>query len=161
LATAFETDEPEAATDAGFGPDVDHEPRMQAFAAAMRVGRLIPLRELVTVTSLPRDSINMHDFYNQSYALTTWLCRERPQAVLAYLRLLNSGDARRRSANQHMEMFERAFGEIDRLHDAWLPQRLATKWSGRRPDGSLRFPLSMHCPGDHTRVNFRYRIRCG
>jgi len=120
LATAFETDDPESAIDAGFGPDVDHAPRTQAFAAALAAGRLIPVHELVTVTSLPHESIDMHDFYNQSYALTTWLCRERPGEALAFLRLLNGGDAWRRSANQHMALFERTFGSIDSVASEWL-----------------------------------------
>jgi len=120
LATAFETDDPGSPVNRNFGPDVDHAPRSQAFAAALSAGRLIPLRKLITVTRLPHESIDMHDFYNQSYALTTWLCRERPGEMLGYLRLLNEGDSPRRSENPLTSLFERAFGSIDLVASEWL-----------------------------------------
>ena len=111
LATAFETDDPLSAE--SFGPDTGHGPRIAGFNRMVAEDRVIPLRQLISVTSLPRDGIDTHDFYNQSYALATWLCRERPDQVLTYLNRLGTHSERRRLPDQFIRHFEEAFGPIE------------------------------------------------
>jgi hypothetical protein len=122
IATAFETDDPLGSE--SFGPDVGHDPRVEGFQQMVADGRVIALREFVSVTNLPRAGIDMHDFYNQSYALTTWLCRERPEAVLRYLVMLREAGLGGRSPRA-ATLFELAFGTaIVTMNDlAGEPQR--------------------------------------
>jgi len=131
LATAFETDDPLGAE--SFGPDIGHGPRIAGFNRMVAEDRVIPLRELISVTSLPRDGIDMHDFYNQSHALTMWLCRERPEEVLEYLALLDATAKQRRSAVQFVRLFEQSFGAIE---DVELTKRVPTVPSLTRASAS-------------------------
>lgn len=117
LSTAFETDLPGKP----FGPDHDYAPRLQAFQTLLHNGDLIPLREFVTVTQL---TANKHwitrVMYQQSYALVTWLCRERSQQVRDYLHLMRSQPGGKISAARHLNLFESVFGDIDNVERDWL-----------------------------------------
>jgi hypothetical protein len=116
LATAFETD----VTSRAFGPDHDYRPRREEFETLRAQGRLMPLRDLVAMTSLDgAGEDRIHLVYHQSYGLVTWLARARRQQLAAYL------DRLRRLEDEGPEpswigIFEESFGDVDRLERAWL-----------------------------------------
>jgi hypothetical protein len=116
LATTFESDAPEGA----FGPDHEYAPRRRAFAALMDVGPLLPLRELVTLCTLPpNDPDRTHIVYSQSYALLSWMSRFRRDELRAYLETMRSQPPGRPSRATHLQIFERCFGDVDALERAW------------------------------------------
>jgi hypothetical protein len=117
LATAFETDRPDQA----FGPGDDFQDRRQAFASLLRDDRLMPLRKLIAMTSRDgTENERMAVAYAQSYALVTWVFRFRRDELRAYLRLMLSAPRRTLSSEEHIQFFESAFGDVDRLERAWL-----------------------------------------
>lgn len=121
LATAFETDRPNEA----FGPDHDYAPRREQFQKLMRQNQLLALRELVKYTRMPDDSDEtVKVIYHQSYALVTWMNRFRKTQLRAYLKALRSEPPGRPTADRHLELFELAFGDVDRLERAWLRYEL-------------------------------------
>ncbi len=121
LATAFETDRPNEA----FGPDHDYAPRREQFQKLMRNDQLLALRELVKYTRMPDDSDKtVKTIYHQSYALVTWMNRFRKTQLRAYLKALRSEPPGRPTADRHLELFELAFGDVDRLERAWLRYEL-------------------------------------
>ena len=71
IATAFETDQ----TNVAFGPDNEYAPRRDAFDELLESGRLIELRQLVTLSKIPNDDDVVHVVYHESYALVTWMSR--------------------------------------------------------------------------------------
>ena len=58
--------------------------------------------------------------YQQSYALVTWMSRERKEQLRDYLSLMRRQDGGRMSAAKHLRLFEQAFGDVDVLEQAWL-----------------------------------------
>ena len=117
LATSFETDDPRGA----FGPDVTYEPRQEGFERAVEEGYLLPLREFVTITHpTSNDGAIVAAQYNQSYALLTWLYRHHQDDLRDYLLTMARRERGRLNAAQHLEVFESAFGSIDRIERAWL-----------------------------------------
>lgn len=117
LSTAFETDAP----DEPFGPDRDYAPRLEAFEQLKQREDLVPLRDLVTVTHISSSKSRLlRVVYQQSYSLVTWMCRERKAELRQYLSLMRQQPSGRMSATRHLDIFEQAFGDIDRLESAWL-----------------------------------------
>ena len=118
LATAFETDAPESQ----FGPLREFQMRRQGFYQVLDNGGLLPLRELMTLDhqGLRGRPGKVNVLYHQSYALVTWICRERKLQLAEYLRRLNGLPPGRPSAETHLKVVEAAFGDIDRLEKIWL-----------------------------------------
>lgn len=117
LATSFETDD----TGGAFGPDHDYPPRRDGFSELLRSDDLIDLRDLVTWTRLaPTDEQIIHIVYQQSYALLTWMNRYRRTELRHYLELMLSEPPGPISTDRYREIFQQAFGDIDRLQRAWL-----------------------------------------
>ena len=117
LATAFETATPSLP----FGPDVDFAPRRDAFQSLLRRDQLIPLRDLAVLTQVSADQPRItRVVYQQSYALVTWMSRERKEQLRDYLSLMRRQDGGRMSAAKHLRLFEQAFGDVDVLEQAWL-----------------------------------------
>jgi hypothetical protein len=117
LATAFETSSP----DEQFGPEYDFEPRQERFARLLKADRLVPLRSFVGIDRIPdsrRETV--HTVYNQSYALASWLARERPGELRAYLIAMLKESPGRPTSQRHLELFEQAFGDVDAVEEAWL-----------------------------------------
>lgn len=117
LATVFETNRPNQA----FGPAYEHVARRETFSTLLRDNRLIPLRELITVTD--RDALGKEPvaaIYHQSYALVIWMHRFRRDELSEYLRLMRGTSPRPLSNGEHIGLFESTFGNIDRLEHAWL-----------------------------------------
>jgi hypothetical protein len=117
LATSFETTDPSAA----FGPDHEYEGRRRSFSAALREDRLVPLRELVVWTDVPKlSSEKIHELYCQSYALVTWMARFHRRELRAYLLLMLEQPGRDLGQDDHLALFEQAFGDADKLERSWL-----------------------------------------
>ncbi len=116
LATAFETDRPKAS----FGPDREYAMRREQFGLLLADDRMIPLRELVTYTEMPNDQDDtIAGVYHQSYALVTWMSRFRCGDLREYLERLRREPPGRPTPERHLEIFEGAFGDIDRLERVW------------------------------------------
>lgn len=123
LATSFETVEPSAA----FGPDHEYAGRRQPFHKALSEGRLVPLRDFVGWTSVPHmSSDGIHELYCQSYALVTWMARFQRSELRTYLQLMLEQQGRELTAEEHVALFEQAFGDVDRLEKSWLRH----EWQG-------------------------------
>jgi hypothetical protein len=121
LATAFETDAPNAA----FGPDHDYPVRREAFVNLLTDDALLRLRDLVVIDDLMEAEEGVITaVYHQSYALVTWMSRFRRPELRAYLNLLREQPPGPISAERHLELFRRAFGDIDRIERAWLRHEL-------------------------------------
>ena len=116
LATAFETDKPGET----FGPDREYPARREQFKRLLDDGDVIPLRELVTYTQRPNNQDEtIAAVYHESYALVTWLSRFRAAELRKYLESLRNEPPGRPSAKRHLQLFEKAFGDVDRLDRAW------------------------------------------
>ncbi len=121
-ATAFETASPKAA----FGPDHDFSARRERFERLLRESRLIPLRELVRLDTLPDGNRStIHTVYGQSYALVTWMVRHRREALRDYFNSMLVESPGRPGPDRQAELFEAAFGDVNRLEEAWLRDELA------------------------------------
>jgi hypothetical protein len=121
MATAFETDMPNAA----FGPDHEFKPRRDEFVRLFKDDKLIPLRDLVTLTAMPnaeKDTISA--LYHGSYALVTWMCRFRADELRRYYNAMQREQSGRSTPERHLAMFESIFGDIDRLERAWIRHEL-------------------------------------
>jgi len=117
LATAFESARPNVS----FGPDFEFAMRRDEFDALLGDDALLPLAELVTIIEPPADDREQaHVLYHQSYALVTWLNRYRRTELAEYLRAMRRRVAGRLTPAEHLEMFESAFGDLNRLERAWL-----------------------------------------
>jgi hypothetical protein len=116
LATAFETDNPNVA----FGPDREYAMRREQFKRLVTDGEMIPLRELVTYTEMPNNQDDtIAAVYHESYALVTWLSRFRSTELRKYLESLRQEKPGRPTPQRHLQLFEKAFGDVDRLDRAW------------------------------------------
>ena len=117
LATSFETDCPDRA----FGPDHDFPPRRDRFNTLLAEKRLIPLRVLAQLDAMPDDrQETVFTVYNESYAFFSWIARHRKPQLRDYLDLMLKEPPGRPAGQRHLELFEQAFGDADRLQDAWL-----------------------------------------
>jgi hypothetical protein len=116
LATAFETDQPNRA----FGPEHEYAMRREQFELLLAEDRMIPLRKLVTYTQMPDNrEETVAAVYHQSYALVTWLSRFRSEELRQYLDDLRSEPPGRPTPERHLQIFEKAFGDVDRLERKW------------------------------------------
>jgi hypothetical protein len=116
LATAFETDN----ASKPFGPDREYAVRREQFDRLLDDGDLLPLRKLVTYTEMPNDQDEtIAAVYHESYALVTWLSRFRCNELRKYLESLRNEPPGRPSPKRHLQLFEQAFGDVDRLDRAW------------------------------------------
>jgi hypothetical protein len=113
LATSFETDTAQNA----FGPDCDYAPRRRRFEELLASNSLLSVSELVSLEAVPHNKSDA--MYQQSYALTTWLCRHRKIQMRAYLTELSTISANSLPAN-HIKLFEAHFGETQSLERTWL-----------------------------------------
>ena len=117
LATAFETDRPNRS----FGPDRKYDLREEQFTDILEEGKLIPLRELVTYSNMPdNEDDTIAAVYHQSYSLVSWMCRFRKAELGEFLDALRSEHSGRPSARRQLQIFEKAFGEVDAVEKAWL-----------------------------------------
>ena len=117
LATAFETDRPNGS----FGPDQEYSIRREQFDYLLEHDQLIPLRELVSYSQMPNDDEDtIAAVYHQSYALVTWMSRFRQAEMRRFFDALRREPPGRPSARRHVKLFEKAFGDVDRLERAWL-----------------------------------------
>lgn len=117
LATTFESN----TTKRAFGPEQDFQPRREHFRWLVDTNKLLPLKSLVQLDTLP-DTSQQTSFtiYNQSYALVCWLINKRPKEFSNYLMLLRLEPPGRPSGNRHLELFEKAFGDTMKLQKQWL-----------------------------------------
>ncbi|MHC4991973.1 MAG: DUF1570 domain-containing protein [Planctomycetota bacterium] len=118
LATTFETDNPKAA----FGPLREFSRRRDGFTRLLEQDRLLPLRRLVTIdhATLQSNPAVADVLYDQSYAFVTWLCRNRKLQLQDFIHRLNELPAGNVTGEKHLEVFEAAFGDVDRLERIWL-----------------------------------------
>ncbi len=125
LATAFETARPAAP----FGPGVEFPPRRERFRRLLQKDLILPLRELVALDRVPRaHGLTVPVIYNQSYALATWLARHRAEELRQYLLSMRAEEPGRPSPARQLQLFEQAFGEVERLEAEWL----ANEWQTLR-----------------------------
>jgi len=117
FSTAFETNAPEEA----FGPDHDFGPRREVFQDLLATHELISLRDLVMMAQIPGNSPTLtRQVYHESYALVTWMCRERMPQVRDYLQSMLNEAPGRLSARRHLELFEQAFGDVQAVERDWM-----------------------------------------
>ena len=117
LATAFETDRPGMS----FGPDHEYDLREEQFRELLEDGKLIALRDLVTYSYMPDNSDDtIAAVYHQSYALVRWMSRFRRPELRRFMIDLRSETPGRPTRQRHLNLFEKAFGDVDRLERAWL-----------------------------------------
>lgn len=133
LATAFETDTPNAA----FGPHVEYAARRRQFRATLDEGRIVPLRQLASMTRMPdTGEESVQAIYHESYALVTWMQRYRREELRNYLLAMRTEPPGRPDPQRHLELFEQAFGNAERLERVWLrhekhghrSRRIAQHW---------------------------------
>lgn len=117
LAMCMETDSLREA----FGPDRDHAPRRERFTSLFADGALLPLRELLVIddASTQSHAHQLDVIYHQSYALTMWMCRFRRNELIEYLHLMRTHEPGTLDRDQHLALFEQAFGNIAQLERAW------------------------------------------
>lgn len=112
LATSFEA--PDA--DEGFGPDRPNPHRQSIFDDLAERGKLLPLRELVTLTDVPNGNVQLaQPMYAQSYALFTYLFRHERDALRAYIQSLDAEPIGEISASHQLDLFTRHFGDPERI----------------------------------------------
>ncbi len=117
LATAFETDHPDKA----FGPDHEYLLRKEQFQEILEQGKLIPLRDLVTYTRMPDNNDDtIAAVYHESYALITWMNRFRREELRHLMDALRIEPPGRPTPQRQLQIFEQAFGDVDRLERLWL-----------------------------------------
>ena len=114
LAASFETESPQLA----FGPDCEYAPRRQRFEELFANNALIPLRELVTLETIPSEQSDV--MYQQSYALVAWLCRHRKAQMRTYLFAMSQGTPSIKQATDHADLFQSHFGHAESLERTWL-----------------------------------------
>jgi hypothetical protein len=56
----------------------------------------------------------------------TWLVRHRPKELGAYLRSMRDEPGGRLRAERHLELFESAFGDAERVETVWLRHERAS-----------------------------------
>ena len=117
LATAFETDRPNQA----FGPEKPYDLRETQFKELLAQDSLIPLRKLVSYSQMPdNDDATITAIYHQSYALVRWMARLRRTDLRKFMQSLRTETPGRPTPQRHLQLFEKAFGDVDRLEKAWL-----------------------------------------
>jgi len=117
LATTFETDKPALS----FGPDHEYALREEQFHKLLEDGKLIALRDLVTYSYMPDNKDDtIAAVYHQSYALVRWMNRFRRADLRRFMNDLRSETPGRPTPQRHLHLFEKAFGDVDRLERAWL-----------------------------------------
>jgi hypothetical protein len=128
LAVSFETDRPGQA----FGPDFDYGPRREVFERLLLEDRLVDLEAFVALERMPdRREGTARVFYHQGAALLSYLYRERPSELGRYLQSLQREPPGRPGPVRQIELFEAAFGEVDRLERSWLRWELSRLASER------------------------------
>jgi hypothetical protein len=127
LATAFET----GTADRGFGPDRLVEDMDNSFLTHFDTGRVTPLRAFLAQRDYgeaTRQALSV--FYDQSYALVTWLYEYRTPKLAEYLRRL-AASPEDEGVHDPVLLFEDVFGDIEKLEKRW--HRLeATGWRGKK-----------------------------
>lgn len=117
LATSFET----ADINRTFGPDCEFGQRREAFDELLRAGKLIDLEKLIPITDVPDDDETVvRQIYHQSYAFVTWICRFQRKELQRYFTLMKREPTGTPTADRHLEIFQTAFGDIDRIEQRWL-----------------------------------------
>lgn len=116
LATSFETDRPLAA----FGPDRPSDSRDASLSRSIEDERLLSLRELVSLTAPPPDdSILTETIYAQAWSLFRYLARTERQSLAGFFSDMLEEPAGRMTDRRRIELFERRFGDADRLDRRW------------------------------------------
>ena len=117
LATAFETDHP----DQSFGPDRPYHLRETQFQEILEQDKLVPLRDLVTYSRMPDNTDDtISAVYHESYALITWMSRFRREELRELMDALRNEPPGRPTPQRQLQIFEQAFGDVDRLERLWL-----------------------------------------
>ena len=117
FAGSFETGEPRH----NFGPSVEQEKTDADVASAHGEGRLLALRELVSVTdpsSVGAERASV--MYAQSNSLFRYLYRFQREEMASYARALWDAPPRELSGEEHAELFARHFGNPDSLERKWI-----------------------------------------
>lgn len=116
LATSFETDD----VNRSFGPDHDGGERRRSFDELLAEDRLLELEELVAIVDVAgADADHVHVVYSQTYAFFTWCFRHRRTELRRFLELVND-NRRPLTGPRAVELFERAFGDVEKIERAWL-----------------------------------------
>lgn len=119
LATSFETDQPTAA----FGPDRPSAQRDEELKAAFGNGHAVRLRELVSMLEPPGDDpLATEAVYAQAWSLFSHLHRTERRAITGFLNDMRNEPPGRLTAQRRVELFEKNFGDIERLESRWLRQ---------------------------------------
>lgn len=117
LATSFET----ADINRTFGPDCEYDQRREAFFELLRNGQPIDLEKLIPLTDVPDDDETVvRQIYHQSYAFVTWICRFQRKELQHYFALMKREPTGSPTADRHLEIFQAAFGDVDRIEQRWV-----------------------------------------
>lgn len=117
LATSFETEDPGAA----FGPEYGSTRRDSRFRQMKRLGRLMPLREFLTMTDVPGSNADTAAImYTQGHALFEHLYRNHREALGRYVLAFGNERSGRISGERHVELFTAHFGDPETIERAML-----------------------------------------
>jgi hypothetical protein len=115
LATNFETISPAAP----FGPAFDNPSRRTQLLAAMREHRLLPLTQLIAMTTAPDDQTQRETAYAQSWSLFHYLYNQRPADLRRYIAAMQSVPPGPRTSEQLTADFIQYFGNPSAFNTAW------------------------------------------
>ncbi|MDP7033864.1 MAG: DUF1570 domain-containing protein [Planctomycetota bacterium] len=116
LASAFEF----VKTDQPFGPATENFGlRMSQLGRMQRMGKLMPLPTLVTISGKDRSQVNLGVAYAQGSAFFRFLFQKRPRELRAYLEILAKQRRGPRSSESLLREFESAMGPIKDLEPEW------------------------------------------
>lgn len=119
MATSFETDR----TNAAFGPDRPGSDRQGELFDAIDNDRTIPLSQLVSLSAPPSDDpFSAQAVYAQAWSLFTYLYRTDRRALAQFFEDMLAEPPGQSSSERRLEMFEKRFGDVDRLERRWLRQ---------------------------------------
>lgn len=117
LASSFETERPHAA----FGPDHESTQRDAEFERLAAEGRLMPLAEFVTLSTVPDEDAAAADvMYAQAHALFSFLHRYERRALGEFLAEFWEREPGASTPEERLAIFEARFGPVDRFERKWL-----------------------------------------
>jgi hypothetical protein len=117
LAASFETERSQAA----FGPDRETAQREGEFARFAREGRLLPLADFVSRSTVPEDDAEVADvMYAQAHALFAYLHRYERRDLGELFSDFWARPAGASTPADRLAMFEARFGPVDRFERKWL-----------------------------------------
>ena len=94
---------------------------IQVMGSVLSADGLVDLKQLVTIADLSgRSDEQVKTVYHQSYALVTWMSRFRKTELRNYLLSMLKEPPGQPESQRHLELFEQAFGDVDKLERSWL-----------------------------------------